>query len=82
MRPALLRDPFVRRLFLSATLTVAALGAAPLVSDLGIQPADDAGTLLGLTITLFGVIYLAILAASLAWALVSLRLSPPAGEPN
>ena len=74
-------DPFLRRVLLAVTLTAAGLGVAPLVSDVGVNPADGPATLLWLALSLFGVIYLAVLALSLAWALVP-RLAPPPTKPN
>ena len=65
-----LSDPFVRRLVLAATLTAAGIGVAPLVSDVGVRSADSVGTLVGLTLSLFGVAYLAVLAASFLWAVL------------
>ena len=74
------RDPFVRRLIVAVTLTTAGVGVAPLVSDLGVIPADGPGTLVWLALSLFGVVYLAILAVSLAWMVLRPRLSTPTGE--
>ena len=75
------RDPFLRRVLLSVTLTAAALGVAPLVSDVGVHSADGPATLLWLGLSLFGAIYLAILALSLLWALIP-RLAPPPTKPH
>ena len=69
------RDPFFRRVVLAATLTAAGLGLAPLVSDLGVKPADGLGTLVWLAASLFGVLYLAI--AALAIVRTLLRSAPP-----
>ena len=74
------RDPFARRLVLAVTLTAAGMGVAPLVSDLGVNPADGPGTLVWLALSLFGVVYLAILAVSLAWMLMRPRLSTSTGK--
>ena len=67
--PAALRDPFIRRLLLALTLTAVGVGVAPLVSDLGVQPADGAGTLVWLALTLFGLSYGAVLVVSVLWSL-------------
>ncbi len=75
--PHLVRDPFIRRLLLAVTLTAVGLGVAPVVSDLGVQAADGAGTLVSLALTLFGLSYGAVLAVSVLWA-----LRPSAPEPH
>ena len=62
------RDPFVRRVLLAVTLTAAGVGVAPLVSDVGVNPADGLATLVWLALSLFGVIYLAVVGLSAAWS--------------
>ena len=81
MGQAVMRDPFIRRLLLAVTLTAVGLGVAPLVSDLGVVPADGAGTLVWLALSLFGLSYGAVLALALLWSLRP-ALRPPAREPD
>ena len=69
-RTRVLHDPFARRVLLAVTLTAAGMGVAPLVSDVGVHPADGPATLLWLGLSLFGVIYLAIVGLSVAWVVV------------
>ena len=73
-----MRDPFVRRVLLALTLTAIGVGVAPLVSDLGVNPADGPATLVWLALGLFGVSYLTVVALSVGWALI--RPALPAGK--
>ncbi|HET7769433.1 MAG TPA: aminotransferase class III-fold pyridoxal phosphate-dependent enzyme, partial [Chloroflexota bacterium] len=81
VRSRMTRDPFFRRVVLAATLTAAGLGLAPLVSDLGVKPADGLGTLVWLAASLFGVLYLVITALAIVRALLG-SAPPPAASPQ
>jgi hypothetical protein len=59
-----LHDPFLRRVAVAAVLTAAALGLAPLVSDFGLRAPDGARSLVWLALSLFGLIYLLVVAVS------------------
>jgi hypothetical protein len=71
------RDPFVRRVMFAVTLTAVGMGVTPVISDLGVQPADGAGTLVWLALTLFGLSYGAILALSVLWSFIPSRRNAP-----
>ena len=64
-------------MLLAVTLTAVGLGVTPVISDLGIQPADGADTLVWLALTLFGLSYGAILAISVLWSFLPSRVEAP-----